>query len=107
MPVRAGPPREVLDVARRVAAVVRRITGDSGYRVVLFGSWALGRAVERSDIDVGILGPCEVDPAAMTEIREVCESLPTLYTIDLVDLAGVSADLRSVALAEGIEVEPA
>ncbi len=107
MPVRATLPQEVLDVVRRVAAIVRRTTADPRYRVVLFGSWMSGRAVERSDIDIGILGPCEVDPAAMTEIREACEALPTLHVVDLVDLAGVSAELRNVALAEGLEVEPA
>lgn len=106
-PERSAVPEDVLAVARRVAGIVRRVTADSGYRVLLFGSWASGRAVERSDIDIGILGPSEVDPAAMVEIREACEALPTLQTVDLVDLAGAAADLRRVAVAEGLEVEPA
>jgi predicted nucleotidyltransferase len=106
MPVRAAPPQEVLDVARQVAAIVRRVTGDSGYRVVLFGSWASGKAGDRSDIDIGILGPAEVDPAAMADIREACEALPTLYTVDLVDLAAVLPALRRIVVAEGLEVEP-
>jgi predicted nucleotidyltransferase len=99
-------PEDVLAVARRVAGIVRHVTADSDYRVLLFGSWASGRAVERSDIDIGILGPSEVDPGAMVEIREACEGLPTLHAVDLVDLAGVAADLRRVAVAEGLEVEP-
>lgn len=107
MPARAAPPAEVLAVARQVAGIVRRVTGDSGCRVLLFGSWVSGQAAERSDIDIGILGPREVDPAAMTEIREACEALPTLYTVDLVDLATAPPELRRAALAEGLVMEPA
>jgi predicted nucleotidyltransferase len=106
-PEASAVPEEVLAVARRVAGIVRCVTADPGYRVLLFGSWASGRAAERSDIDVGILGPSEVDPAAMVEIREACEALPTLRAVDLVDLAGVGADLRRVALAQALEVDPA
>lgn len=80
-------PQEILDVARRVAGEVRRVTGNPEYRVLLFGSWATGRAGERSNIDLGILGPTGVDPVAMAEIREACEALPTLHTVDVVALA--------------------
>ncbi|HXH85118.1 MAG TPA: nucleotidyltransferase domain-containing protein [Candidatus Tectomicrobia bacterium] len=106
---RAPPavPEDVLDVARRVASIIRRVTGGQDYRVLLFGSWAAGRAVEQSDIDIGILGPSELDPAAMVEIREACEALPTLRAVDLVDLAGAPATLRRVAVTEGFEVPPA
>jgi predicted nucleotidyltransferase len=100
-------PEDVLAVARGVAVIVRRVTADPAYRVLLFGSWVSGRAGERSDIDIGILGPSEVDPSAMAEIRETCEALPTLRTVDLVDLSGAPPDLRRAALSEGLEVEPA
>jgi predicted nucleotidyltransferase len=106
-PEASSVPEDVLAVARGVAAIVRRVTADPGYRVMLFGSWASGRAAERSDIDIGILGPSEVDPAAMVEIREACEALPTLRVIDVVDLARAATELRRVAVAEGLEVEPA
>lgn len=96
---------EVLAIARQVAGIVRRMTGDPKYRVVLFGSWATERASERSDIDIGIAGPRPVDPAAMAEIREACEALPTLHTVDLVDLTAATASLREVALSQGMPVE--
>lgn len=99
-------PEDVLTLTRHVAAIVRRATGDLRYRVLLFGSWASGRAVARSDIDIGIVGPAPVDPRAMAEIREACEGLPTLRTVDVVDLAVVPAELRRVVLSEGVEVEP-
>jgi len=88
-PERPAIPEDILAIARQVAVIVRRATANPGYRVLLFGSWVSGRAAERSDIDIGILSPSEVDPAAMAEIRETCEALPTLRTVDLVDLAGV------------------
>ena len=41
----------------------------------------------------------------MAEIREACEALPTLYTIDLVDLAAAGPDLQRAAATHRIEVE--
>lgn len=95
---------EVLWVARQVAAIAARILGEPAYRTVLFGSWASGNARERSDIDIGIEGPSSVDPAAMQRIREACDALPTLYTIELVDLARVPTEFRRNALSRCLEV---
>ena len=47
-----------------------------------------------SDIDIAIDGPRRVDPAHMADIRDACDRLPTLLTIDLVDLAAVSPLFR-------------
>jgi predicted nucleotidyltransferase len=93
-----------LNIARDVAAIVRRIIGNPAYRVVLFGSWAEGCARQRSDIDVGIDGPTSVDPVLMQEIREVCERLPTLHTIDLVDFATLPDHVRADARAHAVPV---
>lgn len=108
MPPRPGyrPDSEVFSVARRVAAIVREVTGDPAYRTFLFGSWASGEARERSDIDIGIKGPAEVRPAAMVEIREACDALPTLYTVELVDFARVPQDFARNAISRSLEVEP-
>lgn len=97
---------EVLRVAREVSAIARRTIGDPAYRTVLFGSWASGEARERSDIDIGIEGPSGVDPTAMQGIREACEALPTLYTVELVDLARVPPEFRKRALSRCLAVEP-
>lgn len=94
-------------VARRVAAIVRRVIGDPAYRVFLFGSWVSGKARERSDIDIGIDGPAPVDSAAMLEIREACDMIPTLYTIEIVDFAQVTPDFRKDAISRAYELEPA
>ena len=73
----------------------------------LFGSWAAGRARERSDIDIGIEGPAPLDPAAMGEIRDACEALPTLYTVEVVDFTQVSPLFREEATARVYELESA
>lgn len=105
-PLRRVPP-EVLAVARQVFDIVRRVTGSPAYRVFLFGSWAAGRARERSDIDIGIEGPAPLDPAAMGEIRDACEALPTLYTVEVVDFTQVSPLFREEATARVYELESA
>lgn len=102
---RPAPP-EVLSVARQVAAIVRRVTGDPAYRVFLFGSWASGKARQRSDIDIGIEGTARVSPAAMLEIREACEALSTLYTIEVVDFAQVAPEFYRAATTGRLDVEP-
>ncbi|MDO5423029.1 MAG: nucleotidyltransferase domain-containing protein [Eubacteriales bacterium] len=50
-------------------------------RVVLFGSRAKGTALERSDIDLAVSGATDFEA-----LREEIEEIPTLYTVDLVDL---------------------
>lgn len=49
--------------------------------VILFGSRAKGTETERSDIDIAVSGVTDIDG-----LQEELEDLPTLYSIDLVDL---------------------
>ena len=105
-PVEAATPAnlEVLSVARQVATIVRRVTRNPAYRVFLFGFWVSGEARQRSDIDIGIEGPTAIEPAAMVEIREACEALPTLYSVELVDFAQVAPVFRKTAMARILEL---
>lgn len=95
---RTTPEPDVLALAHQVAAIVRRATGNPSHRVFLFGSHVTGDAGPRSDIDIGIEGPAPLDPRAMQEIREQCERLSTLRTIDLVDFALVGPEFRRAAV---------
>jgi len=102
-----SPPRpgfrtdpEVLSVARRVAAIVREVTGDPAYRTLLFGSWASGEPRERSDIDIGIEGPAEVRPAAMVEIRGTEGGRPLRYR-DVFHIDGKRVRSLTVASLRG------
>ena len=49
--------------------------------VILFGSHAKGTATERSDMDIAVSGIPDAE-----NLREEFDNLPTLYTIDLVNL---------------------
>jgi predicted nucleotidyltransferase len=73
-----------------------------GYRAVLFGSRAGGRAIRGSDWDIGILGPAPLDGARMTELREALEAIPTLHSFDLVDLGAVPDEFRETALRSAV-----
>lgn len=53
----------------------------SASTVILFGSRAKGTAMRTSDIDIAVSGVTDIE-----ELREKLEDIPTLYTIDLVDL---------------------
>ena len=86
--------QHVRDVVRQVDSIVHRVTGDSSFRVRLFGSWAAGNARPHSDIDIAIDGPGAIAPSHMADIRDECDRLPTLFTIDLMDLASVPAAFR-------------
>jgi predicted nucleotidyltransferase len=97
---------EILAIARQVARIVRRVVGDPTYRVFLFGSWAAGDAAPRSDIDIGIEGPAPVPPATMVAIRDACEALSTLRSVDLVDLTRVAPGFRRGLVARLVEPEP-
>lgn len=66
------------EVIQAVAELCRRF---SAAEVILFGSRAKGTARERSDIDVAVSGVNDFDALA-----EQVEELPTLYSIDLVNM---------------------
>ena len=56
--------------------------------VILYGSRAKGTALERSDIGVAVAGVREFDV-----LEEEIEEIPTLYTVDLLDLDTCGNDL--------------
>ena len=61
--------------------IIRICVNNSATKVILFGSRAKGTALERSDIDIAVCGVSD-----MEKLQEEIEDIPTLYTIDLVDL---------------------
>lgn len=74
------------------------------YKVLLFGSWAKGTALPQSDIDIGILGKEKVPFRTYTEIQWAVNTIPTLRSIDVVDLQSVSAHFRNEALQHSREL---
>ena len=68
------------------------------YQIMLFGSWARGDALATSDIDVGILGKKKVPRSVMAKIVAEVENLPTLRSVDVVDLNTKETNFRQEAL---------
>lgn len=66
-----------------IAEITQRCRNYGAQKIILFGSRAKGTATERSDIDISVSGVASSD---IFELEEALEDIPTLYTIDLVDL---------------------
>lgn len=89
----AAVERMIRDCLAQFAAELR------GWRVVLFGSRAAGRTGPGADFDLGVLGPAPLPLDTFYRIADALEALPTLYTVDWVDLQRASPELRAAALA--------
>lgn len=63
---------------KEVAALCRSF---GAKKVILYGSRAMGNARERSDIDIAVAGVEDFDL-----LREKVDDLPTLFTVDLLNL---------------------
>lgn len=89
-----------------IIKILRKYPELQEYQVVFFGSRVSGRGSDRSDIDVGIIGPTKVPDAIWSKILEDVENLPYLYTIDVVDFGRVSASFRKHALSSSLPITP-
>lgn len=69
-----------------------------GYKFLIFGSWSRGDALPTSDIDIGILGKKKVPHDTMMMIREEAENIPTLRSVDIVDLNSVEESFKNNVL---------
>lgn len=83
---------------KELLAIFARHLDLKQYRVFLFGSRVRGDNFDRSDIDVGVEGPAELNSSDKLQIEEEIDRLPTLYKFDLVDFKTVSAKFRKEAL---------
>ena len=73
-----------------------------GYKVLLFGSRAAGKAGPRSDFDLGVLGTIPMPLNVFYQIEDKLEALPTLHKIDWVDLNRVADEFRQRALQHAV-----
>lgn len=79
------------EIMREIVCICKK---HKATEVILFGSRAKGTARERSDIDIAVRGADFFD-----SLEEEIEELPTLYTIDVVNLD----TCRNYLLLEDIE----
>ena len=84
-------------IIKETVQIVRENLSDD-YKIFLFGSWAKNNALETSDIDIGILGKERVKWSLMAKILEKTESIPTLRSIDVVDLNSVDKNFKNDVL---------
>ena len=89
------------EIAQAVARLVREILGE-GVRIFWFGSWPSGKARPHSDVDIALLSDRTLPNDRMVLLRAAIEGLPTLYSIDVVDLRLASRALNEEALRHGI-----
>ena len=85
------------EIIKETVRIIRRHL-PRNYKIILFGSWAKGTAYETSDIDVGILGKGTVPEEVMRRIAQEAEGIPTLRTVEVVDLRSKSEPFRRSAL---------
>lgn len=87
-------------IIKKIIKIIRNyLSGD--YKILIFGSWAKDDALETSDIDVGILGKEKVLWSLMVKILEEVEKIPTLRSIDIVDLNSVDENFKNNVLRYG------
>jgi|GEM_PF-2857493 len=104
-PGNAPPPSGVGRLPPEVEAAIAAIAAEArcalpGVRVLLFGSRARGDFRPDSDIDLAVEHQgTSVQWADF--VNSQLETAPTLLSIDLLDLAAASGDLRAKVYAEG------
>jgi predicted nucleotidyltransferase len=87
------------EIEQMIRACLARFAGElRGYRVILFGSRATGAAGPLADFDLGVLGPEPLPLDTFYRVQDALEELPTLYTVDWVDLQRTSPEFRRSAL---------
>ena len=74
---------ETMRVDEVMTEIIQRCRLYGAQKIILYGSRAKGTATERSDIDIAVSG---VASHEILDLQENLEEIPTLYTIDLVDL---------------------
>jgi predicted nucleotidyltransferase len=98
-----SPEERATEVASQVAQLARSALGDR-VRVLWFGSWPRKRAVQGSDIDIALEMDTPIPAAVFARLRDAIDELPTLHSIDPVDLRLVDERLRSEITAHCISL---
>ena len=71
-------------------------------RLYLFGSWAEGRALSVSDLDIALDTGGPIELAMMQRISDALDELPTLRRVDVVDLHAVDRKFRNQVVQRGV-----
>jgi predicted nucleotidyltransferase len=85
-------------------AILKRGGIDRKYRVVVFGSRALGTAKKYSDVDLALIGSSPVPAKLKALLAEAFEASDLPYTVDIVDFNQASPALQSQITEHGQEL---
>ena len=64
------------------------------HEIYIFGSWAKGKSLDTSDLDIAVESTVKIKDEVFIKIKEDINNLPTLRTIDIIDLKRVSKNFR-------------
>ena len=96
-------PLRVKELAAQVAHKLRRELGEDT-SVIWFGSWIRGNASPHSDIDLAVISPNPIEPVKLAGLRQWIDDLPTLFSIDLVNLDDAAPQLVNEILNLGVRL---
>ena len=94
----------VEDLLRRCVSIIRRRLPGEEWGIWVFGSQADGRAHAGSDLDLAVAGPRPIPLTELGEIREEIEQIPTLRSVDIVDLSAAGTRLFRSVISRGRRV---
>lgn len=93
------------ELQQRCAQIVRKHLPDARWQLWVFGSQVRGDVLPSSDLDLAVLGPGPVPKTIWVRIKEEIDDLPTVRTVDLVDLGEASEAFRRMVMSEGRRLE--
>lgn len=96
-----GNRAQVQPLVDEVVRVIRDHVHEECLRLHLFGSWAQGRALSVSDLDIALDIGRPIEPAIIRKVTEALDELPTLRKVDVVDLQAVDREFRKRVLQQG------
>lgn len=100
---RNGTVDKAQEIARAVAALAKDLLGPD-VEVIWFGSWPSGTAWPASDIDIALSAPMPISLEELAKLRDAIDRLPTLYTVDLVDMGAVGRRLQQEIVDKGVKI---
>ncbi len=88
---------EIEDIKKEVAKILKSELEGTHFSAFFFGSRVTGTHTKTSDLDVGIEGDAPVPEPLFWSIKARVASIPSLYTIDVVDFSLLGEDFKKVA----------
>ena len=92
------------DTLFQLKSIFNKHLSDPQYRAFIFGSRALDRHREFSDLDIGILGPSQMPASTLIQIKSDLSDSNIPYLTDVVDFSSVSERFKNKALSNIINI---